>query len=272
MKRTIALLLIILAWASAAQAGKSYRMPSVAIAADLHEDGSMTVREDRSYRFRGRYRYAYRTFALDDRIEYADFQVLENGQPFERDGSEEPGTFSVTREEDQILVRWNFRARSEARTFTIAYTVRDAVHRHRDAAVLYYQFLGSGFKKGTGRVDIAIRPPAPVEDWQVRQWAHGPLWAESATASDGVVTAWCDDLPGRTFFELRVLYPPDLFTAAAERSGYISTQVGEEEAAWAEEANRRRLQAIEEAENLERRQALALKAMPFVIPAFVVYY
>ncbi|PIE76012.1 hypothetical protein CSA17_04500 [bacterium DOLJORAL78_65_58] len=251
--------------APAARADKSYRMPAVRITADLARDGSMQVREERTYRFKGRFKYAYRTYALDDRIDYEDFRVSENGRPYVQSDSEEPGTYKVTHGAEEVEVRWFYRARNETRTFAIDYGVRDAVHRHRDAAVLYYKFIGKGFKKRTDQVDITVNPPVAVEDWKVRQWAHGPLWGESRTSNDGVVTASCTKLPRRRFFELRILYPPELFPEAFERAGYVSASVTEEEAAWAEEANQERRRAVEKRDKLKKRQAVALRMVPVVV-------
>jgi len=262
------LLLLLLLVATPAIADKSFRVPVVRITADLATDGSMQVREERTYRFKGRFKFAYRTFARDERITYRDFQVSENGLPYTLDDSEQPGTYQVTQDSDEIEVRWFYRARNETRTFAIEYGVQDAVHRYRDAGVLYYKFIGEGFKKKTGQVDITVNPPAAVEDWKVRQWAHGPLWGESRTGPDGVVTATCTNLPRRRFFELRILYPPELFPAAVARSGYISQTVTEEEAAWAEEANAQRQRAIEGARNLKKRQGVALWVLPVVVLLF----
>ncbi len=267
------LLLLLLFSANQAQAAKSYRMEQVSIVADLAADGSMKVAEERTYRFKGKFKYAFRSFALDSRIKYENFLVSENDQPYALSDSKEPGTYTVTTTDEDIEVRWYFRARRETKAFKIEYTVQDAVKRHLDSAVLYYQFLGGGFRKSTQLVDILVNPPVPVDEWDVRQWAHGPLWASSETSAQGTVTATCENLPRKKFFELRILYPAEMFSDAPLISSYIVGEVTAEESAWADEANWRREEANNKAIALKKRQGIGLWALPaFVLLAAGWFY
>jgi len=264
--------LLILFPGNKALAGKSYKMENVSIVADLATDGSMTISEERTYRFKGRYKYAFRTFPLDGRVSYEDFQVSENNQPYLLSGSQEPGTFTVTTNDQEIEVRWYYRARSESRTFVIHYQVNNAVKRYQDGAVLYYKFIGEKFKKSTGNLDITVNPPVPVDQWIVRQWAHGPLWGSSATSDQGVVSATCQNLPKKQFFELRVLYPADMFGNAPQNSGYIVDKITTEESAWSDEANLRREQARTDSASLEKRKNIGVWALPFVVMVAGVWF
>jgi uncharacterized membrane protein len=265
-------LLLVFSPCDEAFAKKSYKMNNVSIVADLKADGSMQVTESRTYQFRGSFKYAYRTFPLGSGIDYSDFGVSENGQPFLLSDNKEPGTFNVTRDDQEIEVRWNYRARRESRTFSITYTVENAVKRHLDSAVLYYQFIGSDFRKSTGSLDITVNPPTSVDQWKVRQWAHGPLWGNSETSSDGVVTATCQNLPRKTFFELRILYPREIFGETVESPGYVVDQVIAEETAWVEDANERRVRAIENSASVEKRKKTGSWAMPLLLLLAVVWF
>ena len=261
----VLVLLVMCLSSQQALADKSYKMEDVTIAADLSSDGSMSVSEARTYRFRGRFKYAYRTFRLDDRISYEDFRVSENGQPFELSDSKKPGTYTVTVDDGEIEVRWYYRARNETRAFTIDYRVDGAVKRHRDTAVLYYKFVGDDFRKSTGNLSITVNPPEPASQWDVRQWAHGPLWGSSATSDGGIVTAGCEDLPRKRFFELRILYPVELFADAPEIESYVVGEILAEEEAWTEAANRKREQALADAAALKERQKIGAWALPLVV-------
>jgi len=258
-------LLAVLLTGQQALADKSYKMEDVTISADLSSDGSMSVSEDRTYRFKGRFKYAFRTFRLDDRVSYEDFRVSENGQPFELSDSKEPGTYNVTIDDGEIEVRWNYRARNETRTFTIDYRVDGAVKRHFDTAVLYYKFVGDDFRKSTRNLSITVNPPESASQWDVRQWAHGPLRGSSATSEDGVVTATCQNLPRKRFFELRILYPVELFADAPEVQSYVVGDILAEESAWAEAANQKREKALAEAAALKERQKIGVWALPLMV-------
>ncbi len=243
-------------------ASKTYRIKGVEIAAQAQADGSLQISEERTYRFKGSFRYAYRTFALKGGIDYSDFQVSEEGLPFIQNDSEDPGTFKVIPKDEKIEIRWFYKARNQTRTFQLDYTVKNLVQRYSDAAVLYYQFLGSDFKKSSANVKLTVKSPVNLTSFQIQQWLHGPLWAESETRNDGTIVAWCEKLPAHQFFELRALYPLEAFPEAPVRDGFIVGEVRSEEAALAEEANRQRIKAQEKAVQREKR----LKQGSIVVP------
>jgi len=265
-------LLLVLVLSGEARADKSYKMESVAVVADLNADGSMTVVENRTYRFKGKFTAAFRTFPLTSGVSYTEFGVSENGEAYRLSDDKEPGSFVISNADDEVEVRWYYRARSETRTFTVSYVVHDVIVRHQDAAVLYYQFVGDDFRKSTESFEVVVNPPAPTEQWNVQQWAHGPLWGISSTSEDGVVTATCQNLPRRRFFELRILYPPEIFGDVAQLDGYIVDAVMAEESAWAEAANARREEAIENAATLEKRMKTGAWAMPLFLAMAVFWF
>jgi len=245
-----------------AHAEKSYRVDSLVIEASAEADGSLKVLEERAYRFRGRYRYAYRTFSRSGGVDYSGFVVSENGKPYARDDSQAPGTYKISESSGVIEVRWFFKASNETRTFAVSYQVEDLIHRHPDAAVLHYQFVGSGFGVASSNVSLSVHPPHELDSAQVRQWLHGPLWAESVTKSGGVIKAWCDRLPAHQFLELRVLYPPEAFPDAPAASEPSVERVMEEEAGLAKAANQRRIEAREKTERHAERMRLGRTVTP----------
>lgn len=249
---------------AAARAEKSYRVEGVAIEAKANADGSLDVAENRTYRFNGSFKFAYRTFSTRGGIAYADFQVSEGDRSYVRDDSQAPGTYRVTDTDDGLEVRWYYEARNQTRSFTIAYRVENVVQRHLDAAVLYHQFLGSDFAKSSANVELTVAPPVDLNPSQIQQWLHGPLWAESEIRPNGVITAWCERLPAHQFLELRVLYPADIFPGARTVDDLVLYQVREEEAAWAEKANRLRTRAIEKAAARAEGLALGGNVVPLV--------
>ncbi len=66
-----------------ALAKKTYHVDGLEIEATTNADGSLQVVEERLYRFRGRFKYAYRTFSRAGGIDYSGFEVRENGTPNE---------------------------------------------------------------------------------------------------------------------------------------------------------------------------------------------
>jgi uncharacterized membrane protein len=223
---------------------KSYQVTHVEIDARLRPDGSMDVSESRTYRFDGSFTFAYRDLPSGEAVTFDDFEVLEGGRPYRLTGSEEPGTFNISREPGRIRVTWFYRASDEYRTFEFRYHARDAVSRHEDAAVLYFKFVSEEWDIPQQNISLGITPPEPLTAGGINEWLHGPLWAESEITHDGRILAQCRHLPSQTYLEVRALYPPDAFPQTRPAAGSVRQQILAEEAAWAEQANRQREAAI----------------------------
>jgi len=219
---------------------KSYSIQQVKIHARLLEDGSMDVSESRQYQFDGDYSFAYQRFPLAGPVSCEGFQVMENGDVYSEGNGGAPGTFRISKDGRHLEVRWFFRAIDESRTFTLRYRVRNAVYRYEDAALIHFQFIGMDWDRQTRRVDLTLTPPAPLAKTDLNAWLHGPLWGEYRINDQGAVQAWVSPLPSHTYFDIRALYPRSLFPRAPEKSGIIQKTVMNEEAEWAEQANRER--------------------------------
>ncbi len=238
-----------------AHAAKSYRITGVSIDAQLRPDGSMEVKESRTFEFSGSFSYIFRTLSAQGRVTFQDFKVSENGKFYELSDSGRPGTYRITSPSGQTEVRWFFDARDESRTFDFHYRVLNAVTPYDDAAVLYYQFLSQEWDRVSRDVRLQVSPPRPISKSQLNEWLHGPLWAESRIEEDGSITAWCARLPSRTYLEIRALYPIEIFPDAQRLPGSVRNRIMQEEAHWAEESNRMREEAAQRDKTREKRQA-----------------
>ncbi len=134
-----------------ASSGKSYEFSRVAIDATVLPDGSLRLREQRTFDFKGEFSFAFFTVAWPfDRIQ--DFSIHEGGRPVEA-AIENEGTFRA---------RWEFRAEDEQGTFTITYRALCAVRVSEDAAHLLWQFIGTGWEVPTREVLIRVHVPEPA--------------------------------------------------------------------------------------------------------------
>ncbi|MBC7187587.1 MAG: DUF2207 domain-containing protein [Calditrichaeota bacterium] len=229
-------------------ASKRYDILGVWVNAYLHEDGSMDVVEQRQYRFVGNFTWASYELPLAGTGGVRDVRVSEGDTEYRLDDSQEPGTYNIEESPERLGVRWYYRARNQVRTFTLRFRLLDVVRRHQDVAVLYYKFVGSGWDRPSGSVTVRIVPPQALATGQVRAWAHGPLWGNVVIRDDGTILADVAQLPKRRFWEVRALYPAQVFAAAPVLPDSVEAIIMQEEAAWAERAN------------LERQEALAREA------------
>jgi uncharacterized membrane protein len=215
----------------------------------------MEVTESRTFRFKGSFSYAYRTFPGDSWVSFSGFRISEGGMPYSRSESKEPGTYRVIQKENRTEVRWYFRAKNETRTFQFDYRAENAVLRYIDAARLYYQFISREWTLPCDSVSVTITPPVTLEKEQIQHWLHGPLWAFSRTTGSGEIQAYCAPLPARTYLEISALYPEDIFPGALLKPEEIRDKVLQEEAQAAIDANLERERLKKEALLRSRRMA-----------------
>jgi len=243
----------ILIFTSALFADKSYQMSKVDIRAYLRTDGSMKISENRTYDFEDDFSYAYRTFPYGQQINFSGITITEENRQYRMSDSEEPGTYWVKDRNNFTEVRWFFRAEDEDRTFSVHYTVEDAVIRYKDAAVLHYQFISNEWDRPSWNVILELHPPVPLNQQEVRVWPHGPLWMTSYIQKEGVITGTCKKVPAHTFFDIRALYPPRVFTEAEFVDKTVKENILKEEEKLAIEANQKREQLIQEEQARKKR-------------------
>jgi uncharacterized membrane protein len=255
MKGTIAFFILVALSlvGSAARADKDYRVESIRIEARAEPDGSVRITEFIAYRFEGGFSYAYRDIPLKPGEDLVEVGVRENGRAFAPAVGKRPQTYTVSREEGGARITWYYAARDEQRVFELDYKVTGVVRRYPDAAEIYYKFVGEGWDREIGRVDVEVRLPESVAGESIRAWAHGPLHGTVSILPSGVVAFNVAPLAPHTFWEGRILcesgaFPGLSLSGGAPRAG---TVIGEE-TRWAVEANRAR-------EERERRREAALR-------------
>lgn len=242
---------LILAFARPAQAVKKWTIQNVDITARVDSAGYMTIEENRTYRFWGKFSYAYYELTLTGLLEVDQIQVSEDGELYQLSEEKTPGTFSLKRDSKKLVIRWQFRgelgyASGAARTFTLRYRVLGAVRTHRDVAELYYKFVGAGWDRASERVRVAVLLPPKIRREELQAWAHGPLHGEIAVESGNRLEMTVDYLPRRQLWEARAIFPATYLTAAPTTlrdDREAGPEILQQEAQWAEEANRQRAAA-----------------------------
>ncbi|HYU58434.1 MAG TPA: DUF2207 domain-containing protein, partial [Actinomycetota bacterium] len=212
-------------------ADRYYVFPRVEIDATVHQDGSMSVLERRTFDFqKGDFSFAFREFRPDYPGQIIDFSVSDDVHgPYTGDDlviEEFAGTYKAT---------WYYSAHDEQRTFDIRYTARCAVGAFADGAFLYWQFIPDGFDKPTEAARITVHlpghaaeerspgpctagnepnagrtaPETPLADGETRAWGHGPLQGNVRVIDPQTVELTIRDLEPNRFVEGSVLFPAD---------------------------------------------------------------
>lgn len=231
--------------------GRVYEFTDLNITAEVLPDGSMLVSEERTVNFqKGKFNGLYQSIKTGQGIAIEDIIVEENGRPYQfNPGSTygPAGTYFVERKSDRIHVDWSFEAYGpETRTFVLKYKVVNAVKVYSDVAELYFQFVGDEWEKPVQKVLVTLRLPAGAQKEEIRAWGHGPLHGNVRIENAEQVTWNVAPLPGRTFLEGRVAFPPQLVPeiTTVRQGKERLPQILEEETAWAKRANQERIGGI----------------------------
>jgi len=250
-------------------ADKRYTIDAVRIHASIDSTGGIWINESRTYTYLGRFSFA--TYELSTRgiPEVSSIVVSEGDQRYAEinSGNDEelPGTFRVERKTETVLIRWNYEAKNETRTFDLRFYLKGVAVAHADVAEFYYKFVGTGWDRQTGKVEVTVQLPdaAAMDDMKV--WAHGPLHGTCAILAPGLARFEVAPLPKRTFWEGRVIFPKEFLPAAFSRTDRTALpKIFEEEREFAEEANRIREGAIRKR---EERQAWREQNLSWLIAA-----
>ncbi|NOZ60436.1 MAG: DUF2207 domain-containing protein [Calditrichaeota bacterium] len=239
---------IAFAWSFSASfaVSKFYTLDEIQIAARINEDGSLNIKENRSYNFRGHYKWADYSLPLRELGEVTDFSLSEGNEIYRESNSHEPGTYFITQSSNKFYVKWFYRASFEKRTFTIRYRLANAVKVYRDVADFYFKFVAAKKPKRVGRVSLDLVLPQAADTTEVRAWLHTSLNGFYYFAN-GKIHFEAAPLPKKNFFEVRAIFPPEWVPAANVKiDKNYRMFIMAEERGFAEKANRLRQKAMQE--------------------------
>ncbi len=269
MKRILFVVTIITLTTNAtALAAKRYTIDAVRIHAAIDSTGGVWINESRTYTFTGRFTFATYKLSLQGIPEISNIEISEGGTKYSENKSveeERPGTFFIERKREALLMRWNYEARDETRTFDLRFYLKGVAVAHADVAEFYYKFVGTGWDRQTARVEVTTQLPGAVPIDDLKVWAHGPLHGACAITGVGQARFEVAPLPAKTYWEGRIVFPKEFLPAAFTRTERTALPtILEQERAWAEEANRSREEAAGE---LEAQEAWREQNLPWLIAA-----
>jgi uncharacterized membrane protein len=175
---------------------KSYSIPSVDITAQLEPDGSMKIKEQRVYSFDGDYTFAYQyinflpnqnknpnrtepyelsAISLCDELKC--YRQLSDREKITADTDKPVNTFYIDKESSRYEIRWFFE-KNKPTTFTLSYTVDNAITRHPDVSELYWQWVGDEWEINQSQVSVNLETP-PGLGIQTLQLGYGPSMERS---------------------------------------------------------------------------------------------
>jgi len=232
---------------------KNFYFPEVKIEIHVARDGSFSVDEYRTYDFRGSFSWATLWIPLHLNrgshiisIELEEFKILdEKGMPLRMETS---------RRSDGFEAKWYYRASNQRRTFHIHYRVQGGVYSYPDCSELYWQVIGSGWDRPTGRATATVHLPEPVSSKDdLLVYGHGPLSGMSEIVNLKTARFTASDIAAHQFMEIRMIWPAGLVNGVLS-SRYTRESIRREEAGFVEQTIARAKQAQEERRRWEQEQ------------------
>lgn len=188
----------------------------------------------------------------DVRYEIKNVKIGDGQGWYEQLESESAGTYFFREEESRYYIKWFYEAVGGAKTFTIKYTIKNAVLAHKDIAEFYWKLIGDQWDKGVGFVEVKIYlPEGRFENSSggenglenIHGFGHGPLNGKVDIPSKNQVNFSAQNLPSKQFFEVRVLFDKGLLDTSYTESvsdNITLDQILDEEKSFADKTERRK--------------------------------
>lgn len=204
----LSLLTIILTLGFSSQAvAKSYTIPIIRIDVAVQPDGTIQVTEHRTYNFDGSFSWADYRLPLEGYSAIRNIQVSENGQPFINENSEQRGTFIVQRSDDEIRVKWYYDAEDEKRTFTISYTLEEALVIGPQWVEFFWNYISTDREKVTDLLQIDFALPQSVARDSMYVWKRGASNQTNLTKTGNGYTVRATNLDDNQSVQIRAVFP-----------------------------------------------------------------
>jgi len=248
---------------------RSFEMSALEVDINLTSAGLMKIEERRVFTFQGEFSEVFRTFPLNGKATFSNFNVLENGVPYQRSESMQPGTFFIEEKDDIAELRIFADSRDTTRVFQIQFDVEGAVERYEDAVLLYYQIISDEWDQSIYDIHAQIIPPASLPPGEPAHWVHGSLEAVSEIKEGGEVEILLEELPSYRYLEIRALYPPEYFHEMPVLDGMIRQKVQNEAEELVAEANQLRQERLQREERQKERSETGRK---IILPLSLVFF
>lgn len=203
-------------------APESITCPQLSVDVILDEEGTAVVEEHWTLVMDEIADRFSRTVAVAEGQTLSDWELLEKrGEELElpytpvEEPAEEPiaSTLLLTQGEGTTVAEWYFTPEAKTRTFTLGYTVKNAVLRHADIAEYAAAFSNADYPFELAEVQVKIQFPEPAETPSAlpNAYLHGTLETEVQYPASNVLVISGSKIPANTALDIRSVLPTICF-------------------------------------------------------------
>lgn len=234
---------------------KDYSIPEIQVDVQINAEGTVTITEHRTYVYDGSYTWANYRLPKSGYSAIHDISVSENGESYINLNTEEPGSFLVEESDEAYNIVWHYRAKNETRTYSITYTLENAVVIGTDWSEFYWTYAASGREKSIEKIEILIQLPEMVSQSDLHYWVREPAWSMDGTPFGNEFQFTGQNISRNQAVVIRTIFPTSVFDEnliQISDSNFTLEQAENEETAYREELRRA-------AEKEQRRKKMSIE-------------
>lgn len=210
LQKCLFLIILLPLWIISAEA-KEYGIPQIRAEYSIASDGTVTITEHRTYNFDGSFSWADYRLPLTGFTAIENIRVSEDGESYINENSEQPGTFTVSKGDNRVVIQWFFDADDESRTYTLRYELTGALVSGNKWAEFFWTFMGNDRPKPTASFSAELTFPEPVAQSTIHFWNYTSNEKSSIEIRDGMLTITANNIGRQEAVKARILIPAALF-------------------------------------------------------------
>jgi uncharacterized membrane protein len=186
---------------------RSYEIPEIKVIVSINSNGTVHITEHLTYVFDGTFSWAEYELPKRGFSSIENIQISENEKRYINENSERAGTFSVAKSNKNIKLKWYYNAENEQRTFTVSYTLRNALTIGPNWSQFFWNFVSETREKSTQELNITISLPQPITADSLHGWTRGPRRKVELRKSAGNFAINGIDINNDEFAKVRSVFP-----------------------------------------------------------------
>ncbi len=196
---------------------KSYEIPRIETNVVITADGRVQIEDKLTYRFDGSFTWADYRLPKMGYSRIRDIRITEASRSYTHAPTQQPGTFSLSENEDYVLIKWNYQAEDEERTFTISYQLEGAITIGPEWSQFFWNLVSSRREKQTDSISVTIHYPGELPMDSLYTWSRGPGDRIVLSQSKATVSLRATDIGADEFVKVRTVFPSRLFNRAQSK-------------------------------------------------------
>ncbi len=217
-------------------AADEYVIEQVNITAEIKADGAIQFLEERIYSFDGEFTWATYTLPKRGFTELTNISIRDENREYLHENSEEPGTFTITTNPEEINFQWFYQAVDETKTFTISYTLHDALAVGHTWTEFFWNFISDRWKEPTEHARIQMEIPDIISEDSLHIWLRTDVTSADVNISTSGYIVTANDIGDDDNLKVRFLFPSSVLQNIQVTAPELSLESArEEEIAYQEE-------------------------------------